>query len=133
MTEEIGYILIRTHGETFSGITALMMVLCFVAPWSILLSRTIKVIPKAFLSVCILIAVGIWVERYVINMASVHSYHAPEGAGLPLGFIEIGMTLGFLGAFILAVLTFLRDKPGMGISDPLMGPDPNHVHVHPHH
>jgi hypothetical protein len=132
MTEEIGFILIRTHGEVFAKVTALTFVLCFVAPWTILLSRGIKKIPKAYLSVCILIAIGIWFERYTTNMPSVHNYHFDK-APLPLGFIEFGMLAGFLGLFVLVVMWFLHDKPGMVISDPRVGPDPEHVHVHAHH
>ena len=52
---------------------------------------------------------------------------------LPLGFIEIGTTAGFLGVFVLSILKFLEDKPGAVVSDPLMMPDPEHIEVHPIH
>jgi hypothetical protein len=130
MTEEIGYILIRTHSATWSEITRVMMVLCFAAPWTVLLSRGLKKIPYALASVGVLMAVGIWLERYVVNMASIHTYHMHE-TGLPLGFIEIGMTMGFLGLFVFTILKFLEDKPGAVVADPFMNPDPDHVEVHP--
>ena len=77
-------------------------------------------------------AVGIWLERFVVNMASVHTYHMHETA-LPLGFIEIGMALGFLGIFVFTILKFLEDKPGAVVADPFMNPDPGHIEVHPAH
>ena len=132
MTEEIGFILYRSHGEVFSYITRLTLVICFIAPWTILLSRGLKKQPKVYLSVAILMAVGIWLERYVVNMPSIHSYHMPD-AGLPFGFVEIGMTAGFLGAFLLVVLGFLAKYPAAVISDPYMHDDPDHIEVHPHH
>ena len=63
-------------------------------------------IPYALASVGVLMAVGIWLERFVVNMASVHTYHMHK-TGLPLGFIEIGMALGFLGIFVFTILKVL--------------------------
>jgi len=133
MTEEIGFILYRSHGEVFSGITRITLILCFVAPWTILLSRGLKKIPKAYFAIACLMALGIWLERYVTNMPSVHSYHMPQNMNLPLGLVEVGMTAGFLGAFLLVVLNFLAKYPAAVISDPFMHDDPDHVEVHPHH
>ena len=132
MTEEIGYILYRTHGEVFGTMSMVTLVLCFAAPWSILLSRELKKQPKSYVWIIGMVAVGIWCERYIVNMPSIHSYHMHESTSLPLGIVEIGMSLGFLGLFIYVVTNYLKDKPGAVISDPLMQPDPEHVHVHPH-
>jgi hypothetical protein len=131
MTEEIGFILYRTHGEVFGKMTMVMIVICFAAPYTILLSRGIKKIPKAYLSICIVMAIGLWLERYITSMPSVHSYHMPE-TGLPLGFIELGVTAGFLGAFLLVVLSVLAKYPGATLSDPYMHDDPNHIEIHIH-
>jgi len=130
MTEEIGYILIRTHSETWSQTTMIMMVLCFAAPWTVLLSRGIKKIPHAYLSICIVMAIGLWLERFVVNMASIHTYHMHE-TGLPLGMVEIGTTIGFLGLFILVISTFLSKFPGATLSDEFMNDDPDHIEIHP--
>ncbi len=132
MTEEIGFILYRSHGEVFSVTTRITLIICFVAPWTILLSRGLKKLPKAYFFVACLMALGIWMERYVVNMPSIHSYHMPE-APLPFGIIDIGMTAGFLGAFLLVVLNFLSKYPAAVLSDPFMHDDPDHIEVHPHH
>ena len=118
-----------------------MIILCFAAPYTILFSRGIKKIPGAYLSVCVLLAIGIWLERYITNMPSVHSFHVANNPDysaelqgqLPLGFIEIGMGLGFLGLFVLSVLKYLEQKPGATLSDPIMFDDPEHIEVHVSH
>lgn len=132
MTEEIGYVLYRTHGEVFGGMTMLTVVLCFAAPWSILLSRELKKQPMSYVWVAGLMAVGIWCERFVVSMPSIHSYHFHESTTLPLGPVEIGMSIGFLGLFVLVVTKWLAKYPGAVLSDPFIQPDPEHVHVHAH-
>ena len=133
MTEEIGFILYRTHGEVFGTITTITVILCFFAPWTILLSRGLKKQPNKYIYAAILMAIGIWMERYMVNMPSVHSYWMPEFETLPFGFIEVGTGLGFLGLFMFVVLKWLEKVPGMVVSDPYMLPDPEEVHVHPEH
>ena len=138
MTEEIGFILYRTHGEVFGTMTLVTLVLCFGAPFVIFLSRGLKKQPKKYLAAACLTAFGIWLERYVTNMPSIHSYWMvnEDGSpitGLPFGFIEVGMGLGFLGLFIFVVTNYLSKYPGAVVADPFMQPDPKEVHVHAHH
>jgi hypothetical protein len=132
MTEEIGFILYRTHGEVFGNMTYFTFVICFAAPWFIFLSRGLKKQPKKYLYAAILTAIGIWFERYIANMPSVHSYWMHE-TDLPFGFIEVGMGIGFLGLFILVVTNYLNKYPGVVVADPYMNPDPREVHVHAEH
>ena len=77
-------------------------------------------------------AVGIWMERYIVNVPSIHSYWMPE-TSLPFGFIEIGMGIGFLGLFVFVVTNYLSKYPGACVADEFMNPDPRDVHVHAHH
>ena len=57
MTEEIGFILYRTHGEVFGNMTMFTMVVCFAAPYVIFLSRGLKKQPKKYLYAAILAAI----------------------------------------------------------------------------
>ena len=100
MTEEIGFILYRTHGEVFGTMTLVTLALCFGAPFVIFLSRGLKKQPKKYLAAASLTAFGIWLERYIVNVPSIHSYWMvnEDGSpitGLPFGFIEVGMGLDF--------------------------------------
>ena len=141
MTEEIGFILYRTHGEVFGTMTLVTLALCFGAPFVIFLSRGLKKQPKKYLAAASLTAFGIWLERYIVNVPSIHSYWMVKGrwfsheraTGLPFGFIEVGMGLGFLGLFIFVVTNYLYKYPGAVVADPYMEPDPREVHVHAHH
>jgi hypothetical protein len=138
MTEEIGFILYRTHGEVFGQMTLVTLTLCFGAPFVIFLSRGLKKQPKKYLVAACLTAFGIWLERYIVNAPSIHSYWMvnEDGSpitGLPFGFIEVGMGIGFLGLFVLVVTNYLSKYPGAVVGDPYMNPDPREVHVHAHH
>ncbi len=126
MTEEIGFILLRTEHETWAPVTAVMVVVCFGIPWGVLLSRGVKKNPTAYLLVTAVIAVGIWLERYVVIMPSVW-----RGDNVPLGIPEIGTTIGFLGLFVFIATYFLSRLPAVTFTDPYMQPDPDHVHVMP--
>jgi hypothetical protein len=126
MTEEIGFILIRTELEPWAGVTKVMLVVCFLVPWGMLLSRGLKKIPAAYMVVATVLAVGIWLERYVVIMPSVWKEDT-----VPLGLIEIGTTLGFLGMFLFIVTYTLSKVPAVCQTDPYMQPDPDHIHVLP--
>jgi len=50
--------------------------------------------------------IGIWLERYVLVVPSL--WH--EGT-LPLGWVELIITLGFFASFMLAFLSFTKKFP----------------------
>lgn len=127
MTEEIGFVLLRTEVEPWAGLFRVVVALCFLVPFATLLSRGIKKIPSAYMAITSLIAVGIFLERFWVVMPSVQ--HEADLV-TPL-LITAGMGLGFLGLFALVTTTFLSKVPALPIADPYLQPDPDHVHVHP--
>jgi len=126
MTEEIGFFLLRTELEPWATVSKAVLLLCFFMPFAMFASRGLKKIPAAFLTAATVALVGIWLCRYIVVMPSVWMEST-----LPLGIIEIGMTMGFLGSFILVVFGFLSRVPPIAHTDPFMHPDPDHVHVVP--
>ena len=126
MTEEIGFILIRTQLEPWASVSKVVFVLCFGAPFTMLLSRGLKKIPVAYMTVASIIAIGLWLERFITCVPSVWMKDT-----LPMGPIEIGMGLGLLGGLLLTVFGFLTRVPPIPVADPFLGPDPEHVHVLP--
>ena len=126
MTEEIGFILLRTELEPWATLSKVVVSMCFLIPFSMLLSRGIKKIPSAYMMVLGIVAIGIWLERFLVVQPSV--WLEPT---LPLGPIEIGMTLGILGALVLVFTRFMSQVPPVPVSDPFMQPNPDDVHVHP--
>ena len=126
MTEETVQFLIRTELEPWATLTRVVLMLCFLAPFAMLTSRGLKKVPAAYLMVTGVLAVGIWLERFLVNMPSVWKEET-----LPLGMVEVGMTVGFLGMFTFIVLKFLTSVPPLAFTDPYMQADPDHVHVVP--
>ncbi len=138
MTEEIGFVLLRTEMDPWAALSKVVFLMCFAMPWSMLLSRGLKKIPAAYLTVTGVIAVGLWLERYMQVMPSVWGNEHITGdvsaealASAPIGVPEIGMTLGFLGLFVTVVFRFLAKVPTVTFTDPYIQPDPEHVHVVP--
>ncbi|NOY26242.1 MAG: hypothetical protein GXP62_10260 [Oligoflexia bacterium] len=127
MTEEIGFILLRTSVQPWAGLFRVVVALCFLVPFATLLSRGIKKIPTAYLAITCLIAVGIFLERFWVVMPSVQ--HEADLV-TPL-LITVGMGVGFLGLFALLTTTFLSRVPALPVTDPYLQPDPRHVVVRP--
>ncbi len=127
MTEEIGFILLRTQVAPWSTLYFVVVTLCFLVPFTTLLSRGIKKIPSAYLAITILIAIGIFLERFWVVMPSVQT---EADIVTPLA-LTVGMGIGFLGLFTFVIATFLSKVPPLPLADPFYGPDPEAVHVHP--
>jgi Ni/Fe-hydrogenase subunit HybB-like protein len=113
LPEETAFILRRIDGTHWAGLTWSVLLVAFILPFLILLSRRVKIAPAGLLTVSAIVVVGMWLERYVLIIPSVY-----DGESFPLGGTEIATTLGFLSLFLLARLVgdrFLpRDISGKG-------------------
>ena len=94
-------------------------------PFGSLLSRGLKKMPIGFGIVLTIIAVGIYLERYLVTVPSVWM----EDTFPPI-LPFIGSALFFLGLFLLVVIKYLESVPPVPVSDPHMLPHPDDVHVH---
>lgn len=128
MPEETGYLLLRLYTPTWSPLAKLVAALCFLIPFSVLLSRGIKKLPKSLASVGIVIATGIFLERFLLVMPQVWKEDS-----LPIGVVEVGVFVGFVSLFVKVVTTFLAQMPAVPVSDPFMNPNPLDVHLHASH
>ncbi len=127
MPEETGFLMLRMYLEPWSGLSKVVGAACFLFPFITLLSRGIRKTPDSLVAVAIWIAVAVWLERFLMIMPQVW-----KGDTLPLGPIEIGIFLGFVGAFVTVVTNVLSRVPAVPISDPFMNDNPGDVHVHAH-
>ena len=75
------------------------------------------------LSIGILIAAGLWLERYVLVVPSLWHFES-----VPFGWLEIGVTGGFFGGAVLSYLFFLQNFPVL----PLIRVAQEHRDVVPH-
>jgi hypothetical protein len=128
MTEETGFILMRTELDPWADVAKMVVLTCFLIPWTLLLSRSMKKIRTSFLAVCFLILIGIWTERFLVVMPSVW-----KSSDLPIGLGEILMPFGFGGAMVLLVTWILSKIPAAPVTDKMYMPNDLEVHVHPSH
>ena len=87
--------------------------MAFIIPFITLLSRDLKKTPKTYAVVCLTLMTGVWLDRYLIIMPEISPHH------IPLGITEAGIFVGFLGAYLLCVRTFLSKYPFIQVSHPL--------------
>jgi hypothetical protein len=128
MPEETGYLLLRLYTDTWSPLAKLVAATCFLIPFSVLLSRGIKKFPKSLAGVGMVIATGIFLERFMLVMPQVWKEDS-----LPIGVVEVGLFVGFVSLFVKVVTTVLSQVPAAPVTDPFMNPNPSDVHVHPAH
>lgn len=110
--EETVFVYTRVHQALWSPLAWSVLILCFLVPFILLLSREAKRRPSAFLAICALVVVGMWLERYVLIVPSLWRERR-----LPLGGLEILITLGFFAAMALSYLAFLRAFPVVSVAE----------------
>lgn len=115
MHEETVWMLTRVRGE-WMPLSYFTLGACFIVPFILLLSEDLKKTPWAYASVACLILIGYWFEKYAIVMPQLF----PDKIPLKDSFgLEIGLWLGFVGAYGLAIQSFLTKYPYIPLSHPL--------------
>ena len=98
--EETVYFYKRWEGE-FLPLFWLNLVVNFLTPLLVLMTRDAKRKSNVLLIVCIVLICGHWLDYYMMIMPGT------IGAEAGFGFIEIGVALGFIGLFAFAMLNSL--------------------------
>ena len=80
---------------------------CWWVPFWVLLGQAPKRTPQILGTVALVVLAGFWLERNMLVWPSL----VPEDDGAWFGPIQIGIALGFLGAFVLVQLVFHRMFP----------------------
>jgi hypothetical protein len=106
LPEETHFVILRVWQKPWALLSWSVLVLSVLLPFLIFLSRRAKQTPSLVLCVAVLISTGLWIERYVLIVPSLWN-----GTHAPFGWIQVGITAGFLGAAGLAYLFFLRNFP----------------------
>ena len=114
MPEETRYVILRVKLTPWEPLAWVTLVMVFLLPFILLLSRRIKLkrVPMILLSLVIL--AGMWAERFILVVPSLW-----KRGGIPLGITEALITAGYLGIVGLCVTGFLARVPSMPVSDPL--------------
>jgi hypothetical protein len=105
--EETAYVIERVMTAPWKGLAWTVFIVCFVAPFLILLNKKIKTVPAAMIGICGSVIIGMWLEHFLL-LAPVY-HHGPKA--LPLSWIDGLIALGFLGLLMAAVSAYLKQFP----------------------
>jgi hypothetical protein len=113
LPEETQWLILRTREFPWKGLAWVAFPMAFIIPFITLLSRDLKKTPLTYAIVCLVLMTGVWLDRYLIIMPEVSPHH------IPLGLTEVGIFIGFLGAYLLCIRSFLSKYPFLQVSHPL--------------
>jgi hypothetical protein len=106
MPEETHWARIRLI-DPWAVTTVIAVLAVFFAPFFGLLSKAAKLFKPTLVLFTLISFVGMWLVRYLEVYPSLYG----EGAGLPLGLWEIGVTLGYVGLWGVCYLAFMNAFP----------------------
>ena len=118
--EETVYFILRRSVSPYSWIFFTNLILNFLLPFLLLMPRDAKREGSMLKVVCPIIIIGHWFDFYQLITPGVMKYNGS------LGFIEIGLALIFLSAFLLVTLTSLTKFSLVAKNHPMMGESLNH-------
>jgi hypothetical protein len=102
---ETFFVVIRTYRMPWQPLAFTVLALVWVIPFTFLMGRRPKMTPTILGPVCVLGLVGMWLERYVLVTPSL------SGQTIPLGWIELFLTAGFIALFGICTGYGLRLVP----------------------
>jgi molybdopterin-containing oxidoreductase family membrane subunit len=93
-----------------------LMVICNVVTPQLLWWKRLRTNVAALFVISILVNVGMWFERFVIIVVSLHRAFVPSGWGMfyPTVF-DVGILIGSFGLFFTCFLLFIRFLPMIAI------------------
>lgn len=112
LPEETQWLILRTREFPWKDIGWLVFTMCFVFPFITLAGEDLKKNPATLSTVCLVIFIGIWLEKYIVIMPEI------SPAGIPFGIVEVGLFLGFLGVYALSIFAFMGKFPYIPVSHP---------------
>lgn len=118
--EETVYFIERIKHAPYSWIFYLNLILNFVLPFLLLMTRDAKRHVAMLKLVCPIIIVGHWFDFYNMVTPGIMQY---DGS---LGLLEIGLALIFFALFLFVSLNALSKMPLVAKNDPMMAESLNH-------
>lgn len=128
MPEETDYLMVRLMLPQWSWLARVVAVLCFVMPFTVLLSRGLKKMRGPFAAVLMTMMLGVFLERSLLVLPSV--YKGDEFPVVDFAIISLGIGAGFVGALVTFATQVLTQMPALVISDPKLEEHDWDVHVH---
>jgi hypothetical protein len=106
-----GFVMSRLS-EPYAWLTMIVWLCCWIVPFWVLLGQRPKRTGWILGSVSLVVAFGFWLERNVLVWPSL----LPNDPASWLGWIQLGIAAGFVGAFALVFLLFTRVFPSLAVS-----------------
>lgn len=110
--EETVYFITRI--DHFPILFYVNLVLCFVLPFLLLMSRDAKRNPRYMVITAVIVLIGHWIDFYLIIMPGA------VGDNATIGLIEIGSFIAFAGLFLMIVLYYLGKVPLISSNHPFL-------------
>jgi len=98
-------------------LSVLAILLCFVVPFAGLIGRKPKITPWTLRLFTSVILVGLWLERYLMVVPSIHD------GGATITVLEPISALFFLGLFLASIRWFLSTFPAVQVWQPMVEPE----------
>ena len=109
--EETGWIIDRFREEPWHTFSWVVLGMCFIIPFFLGLSRDVKQVPILLFFTAFIASIGIWLQQFLLFLPT-HSPHI-----IPIGIMDMGISIGFMGAYLLSVVSFLEKYPIMPFGD----------------
>jgi len=106
--EETHYVIIRTVLAPWNKLAWTVFIVCFIAPFLILLRQNVKTKPVFMLIICSVVIIGIWLEHLLL-LGPALSHEATRE--IPLSLSDGLISVGFFGLMAFAIGYFLQVFP----------------------
>jgi len=103
----------RVWGEPWVKVSLFAWICIWVVPFWFLLGQKPKRTGGFLATIAAISAFGFWIERNVLIWPSL----TPQDTWAFLGLVQIGTALGFLGAFVLILLVYMRRFPSLAVPE----------------
>lgn len=114
MPEETGFVIKRVSEEPFRSLSWAVLTCCFIFPFVALVPRTNKIVKPIVVFIAAVSLSGFWLDKFVLVVPSLTDT-------VQIGFMQILISLGFLGAFFFTFFAFMRAFPSIPVGDPFFG------------
>ena len=109
--EETGYIITRLRLEPWHSLAWFVLGTCFIIPFLLGLSRDVKQVPQLLFATGLIVAIGLWTQHYLLFAPTLFPQY------IPLDGIDLLVSLGFMGLYLLCAGAFLERVPLMPFGD----------------
>ena len=107
--ENTAYLIRRVVLPPYNALAWTVFILCFIAPFLILINRRIKTRPKAMVFICAMVIVGIWLEHFLLLGPAL----SHDLTRIALGPVDVLVFAGFLGALAACLAGYFKLFPEM--------------------